>query len=219
MNVLRGLAASCALLGGVACTSMSAGPAGSVHIYDTTLEKAQANRATVMTAERAPLQLDSGATVTTCSDYLNQPGETDWTAIPDNVAALPDYVICDSLAVLESAQPVPVTSAVWGEALSRQLDFRSFRSSRYQQTSDEHFTLNQLADEPLQIDDYSAALDTSEWFLQVRLVAVGDFNDDGRADGLLWLTDRAKQGTYVSVQALVVDDIAADGPLEARPVR
>lgn len=219
MKTLTVLAVSCSLLGGAACSSMSAGPTDSLQIFDTTLADAQNNRATAMTAQRTALKAASGKAISTCTDYLSQSADMDWMANPDNAAALPDYAVCDSLAVLENAKPATVPGAAWGEKLGSKLDFRSFRSSLYQQTSDDKYTLKQLAGEPLQIDAYSAALDNAEWFLKVQLVAVGDFNGDGRADGLLWLTDQAKEGTYLSVQTLVVDDIAATGTLKAQPAR
>lgn len=192
---------------------------GNLQIFDTSLADAKHNRAAAMSTQRTPMQSASGKVIDTCTDYLGQPPTMDWTANPDNAIALPDYVICDSLAALAHAKPTAIVDTAWGEKLASQLDFRSFRSSLYQRTSDDQFTLEQLAGQPLQIDGHSAALDTAEWFLKVRLVALGDFNNDGHADGLLWLTDQATQGTYISVQAIVVDDIGSGGILKAQTAR
>lgn len=128
-------------------------------------------------------------------------------------------MICDSVAVLQKAQAAPRAEAVYGEALARQLDFRTFPSSLHQRTTDASFTLENLASEPLQTDRYTATLDSPDWFIRLELVAIADIDGDGRTDGLVWFTDESKTGTYLSVQALVAPDIDSTAPLIGAPVR
>ncbi|WP_152597931.1 hypothetical protein [Novilysobacter arseniciresistens] len=216
MSVARAALATMVVALG-ACASAPSG-AGGVQVFNAELRAALDDVAAAMAAERSPLQLPSGTTVTTCDGYLQQSGGID-REDPELMAALQDYVICDSLALLQRARPVPLAPTSAGHALATRLDFRSFPSSRGPRVTAQAYTFETLVDEPLAIDANAATLDAADWFMRVERVAAADFDGDGREDWLLWIGDDSAAGSYRSFDAVVIRDAARAGLLTAFPLR
>jgi hypothetical protein len=49
-------------------------------------------------------------------------------------------------------------------------------------------------------------------------VLVGDIDQSGRADWLVWLTDEALDGNYRGYQSLLIKDVTESGLLRATPL-
>lgn len=203
-----------------ACASTTTTPGNTVLILNPELRAANADYAASMAASRSPMTTSSGAIVSNCGEYLEMRDQMDREPTPDNRIASLEYVVCDSLSVLLGTLPVaaPDISDDIGAALATRLDMRSFRSSMHQRTTDEAFTLQALADEPLQIGDHAAELDSRSWYFKLEVVAISDIDGSGQPDWLIWVVDQARQGTYLSIEPLIIHDPAASGLLKASPL-
>lgn len=194
-----------------ACAS-TAGVTPAVRIFDEDLRRAFDNFDQTMSKPRPPLALATGATVSTCRDYLRHSAVIDRQQ-PAQMLALQEYVVCDSVALLQRAQPVAATRIDAGAAIATRLDFRTFPSSRGPRTSDEAFAFRAVVDGPLVIEPDAAMLDSDEWYLRIERVAAGDLDGNGQEDWLLWVSDDSRVGTYQTFQALLVRNVTSAGPL------
>ena len=189
-------------------------------ILNAELRDAHANYSATLAAPRAPLTMDSGATVSSCDEYLAQGSRAGIASVAENSTASLEYVICDSVAALHGALPALLDDGARapGSALADRLDLRSFRSSRHQRTTDEAYTLRAVTDHPLDTDTYTATLDSTDWYFKLEVVAVADIDGSGQADWLVWMVDQSREGSYLSVVPLVVHDPSVDGLLTATPL-
>lgn len=206
-----------------ACASVGdpgPGPGAGVMILNPELRSASTDYAMTMAAPRTPMTMTSGASVSSCGEYLALPDHVDMAPVPDNEIASLEYVVCDSLSVLQDALPVAATAVTddMGASLARRLDLRTFRSSMHQLTTDEAFTLQALADHPLRIGAHTAELDSPGWYFKQEVVAVADIDASGQPDWLVWIVDQSLGGTYLTVAPLVIYDPDANGRLEASPL-
>lgn len=194
-----------------ACAS-TGNTAPSIRIFDEDLRQAFDNFERTMSEPRSPLALGAGATISTCRDYLQHSGRID-RGEHNQMLALQEYVVCDSVALLQRAQPVPKTRIDAGAAIATRLDFRTFPSSRGPRTSDGAFSFQALVDAPLVIEPNAAMLDSDDWYLRIERVAAADFDGNGQEDWLVWIGDDSRVGTYQTFHALMIHDVTAAGPL------
>ena len=200
-----------ALLTLSACASTgNIGP--TIQIFDEDLRQVFENFDRTMSEPRSPLALRSGGNISTCHDYLQHSARVD-RAEPAQMVALQEYVVCDSVALLQRALPVPETRIDAGAAIATRLDFRTFPSSRGPRTSDDAFSFQTLVDAPLAIETNAAMLDSDEWYLRIERVAAADFDGNGQEDWLLWVSDDSHVGTYQTFHALLIQNVTATGPL------
>lgn len=188
-----------------------------IRIFDAGLRDAFKHFDRTMSESRSPLMLPSDGTISTCREYLQHEDRIGRGA-PAQMLALQEYVICDSVALLQRAQPASPTSIDAGQALATRLDFRTFRSSRGPRLSEQAFSFETLIDEPLVIEANAAMLDGEDWYLRIERVAAADFNGDGDEDWLVWIGDDSKVGTYQSFHALLVQHATESGLLAAEPL-
>jgi len=205
-----------ALLTLSACAS-TGNVAPTVQIFDEDLRRAFENFERTMSEPRSPLALGSGATISTCRDYLQHSARLNRGG-PDQMLALQEYVVCDSVELLRRAQPAPEIHSDAGAAIATRLDFRTFRSSRGPRTSDEAFSFQALVDEPLVIGPNAAMLDSDDWYLRIERVAAADFDRNGREDWLVWIGDESHVGTYQTFHALLIHNVTATGRMAGSPV-
>jgi hypothetical protein len=205
-----------ALLTLAACASTDEA-ATTVRIFDEELRQAFEDFDRTMSAPRSPLELHSGATISTCGEYLQQAAGIK-RGEHGQMLALQDYVLCDSVALLQHAQPARESGIDAGAALATRLDFRTFGSSRGPRTSEEAFSFQTLVDEPLLLEPNAATLDSADWYLRVERVAAADFDGNGKEDWLVWISDDSHVGTYQSFHAVLIYNVAATGRLIGDPV-
>lgn len=186
-------------------------------IFDPELRLAHENPVASMMISRPAMTTPSGASIDTCHVYLSTPDRAEITAAPANRDAAADYVLCDSLALLQdaSAAPSAVGDTDMGRPLATRLDLRSFRSSRHQLTTDNAFTLDAVAGQPLEIGPRSAEFETPDWYFKLEVIAVADIDGSGRADWLVRVVDQSLSGTYLTVSPLVIYDPDDHGLLRA----
>lgn len=216
MNAIRTWLAI-ALLSLSACASTN-NVAPAIRIFNEDLRQAFENPDRTMSEPRSPLALPSGAAISTCREYLQHTGRLDRDH-PNQMRALQDYVICDSVALLQHTRPVPAATIDAGQALATRLDFRTFPSSRGPRTSEQAFLFEALADDALVIEPNAAMLDSEDWYLRLERVASADFDGDGHEDWLVWIADDSHVGTYQSFQALLIYNVTEAGTMAGEPIR
>jgi hypothetical protein len=171
-----------------------------------------------LAAKRTALKFVSGAMVTTCRDYLARVRAQDFIdEAVANRAVASEYVLCDSVAMLRGAaisgdDPFATER---GQVLARRLDVSTFRSSLGPRIDDSHRVLADFAPS-VTTSATEASLGGLDWRFRLRIVAVGDFDRDGTADWLVWLTDEAKDGNYRDYRALLIPNVSRPGLLAAR---
>jgi len=198
------------------CASTPA-PNDGLLIFDPELRLAHENPATAMIAPRPAMTTPSGPAIYNCHAYLSTPDRAEIAAAPANRNAAADYVLCDSLSLLQGAFATTAESGEldMGRSLATRLDLRSFRSSRHQRTTDDAFTLEALAGRPLKIGPRTAELESPDWYFKLEVVAVADIDGSGEVDWLVWVVDQSLTGSYFTVSPLVVIDPVEDSLLEA----
>jgi hypothetical protein len=81
-----------------------------------------------------------------------------------------------------------------------------------------HHTLTGLFDaRQLKLEPSGVTATTKDWSYVLRGVLVGDIDQSGGIDWLIWLTDEALDGNYRGYQSLVIQDVAESGLLRAFP--
>jgi hypothetical protein len=170
-------------------------------------------------AARTPLAL-SGGPVSSCESYatLHSSGVVEDVA---NQLVKSEYLICDVLGrVGKDSELGPlVPAASYAEALASRLDLRSFPSSLGPRLEDDRFTLERLfGAEALQRGPRGVAVSTTDLSYVLKAVVVGDLDQSGADDWLVWLTDEVLAGNYRSYQTLLIKDVGSQGLLLAQPL-
>lgn len=90
--------------------------------------------------------------------------------------------------------------------MAEKLDVSSFRSSLARKATENSYTLSALSSVPVEITDYAAVSETNDLYFELKVVARIDANNDGAEDWLIWVTDKAKVGSYSTIKAYVAYD-------------
>ena len=190
-------------------------------ILNTELQHAFLNIKTTLTIKRSPLIFATGQTVNDCSSYLElrSRGKIIEETV-NNMMMAADYIICDSVDVIKHADfshPVVFSDENRGEILATRLDLRSFLSSLRPKLDKDQFVLSSLGF-PMQTLESGLTIDTSEWFFRLEVVAIGDFDLDGKTDWLIWMIDESKKGNYRNYQLLMIPSAESSGLLMAKKI-
>jgi hypothetical protein len=184
-------------------------------IFVDELRGAMGARAQALRVARSPLLLDSGLSVTDCSQYIA--ARRAGAGVSEQVDArmvASEYLVCDALCATAEARPVRSAAAARGRALATRLNLRSFDSSLGPRLPEGGPTLQALPGQ-LRTDDTTATLDSDGWHVSLAIVAEADLDRDGDIDWLVWLTDEATTSNYRTYHTLIVPNATASGPLHA----
>jgi len=88
--------------------------------------------------------------------------------------------------------------------LVQNLDLATFRSSLGPRLSPEKHTFAGLGVVATHVTEDDVVFEDDEWSYKIRILRRADINKDGIEDLEVCFTDRAKQGTYSTQQALLV---------------
>lgn len=210
-RLLLSISGACLL----ACKASSARPP--VMVDPSVLPKVTSRESTWLEA-RTPIELSAGE-ASNCASYDRLKG----TGIVEDVTnqlVKSEYLICDLLgSVGENREVRPMAVGKdYGDALASRLDLRSFPSSLGPRLDDDHHTLTGLFDaRQLKLEPRGVTATTKDWSYVLRVVLVGDIDQSGGIDWLIWLTDEALDGNYRGYQSLVIKDVAESGLLRAFP--
>ncbi len=180
------------------------------------VEQSFFNYSDTLSKERPLLVFESGNSAKNCEQYFSHKHGSKIQEDTDNFRIAQEYVVCDTVNLIRKSKANKVDLGPEGsitKVLTDRLDLRSFRSSLYQRTDDNNFTLASVIETPLVPFDYGIRPALEDWHLEVRVVARLDADGDGREDWLIWLTDKAVSGTYSVMQGFVAYDVWARKPL------
>ncbi len=152
-----------------------------------------------MKEQRLPVEFNDGVQVENCNEYILLKSETVLVETESNFLASQNYVMCETLSIIkksEDFQKISLLPIKIGEALAKQIDLRSFRSSLFKRANENAYTLDAISKGALEISDYGVVLESDNWFFELQVVARIDANSDGVEDWLIWVSDRAKMGSY-----------------------
>lgn len=220
MSKYIGLIASLAL---TACASTPVEHEAPLITY-APVQLAYDNYTDEMQKQRLTLAFKGGASVNNCRSYLAARQTLNIRESDANFIAAQTYLICDTIAAvkasLASSKPTPLSLLKEGGiTLAQYADLRSFSSSYYRQASDEKFTLDALFHGEIKFIANATKRDNDDWFYELRIVARIDLNNNGKEDWLIWLTDKAKKGSYNTVSILVAYDVnKANGTMKLVPL-
>ena len=197
----------------------SAGGVPAPLVLDQQLGEVLKDRAPVLAKKRRPLRFVSGTVVERCAEYSAARCSSTLQESESNEAAIDDYVVCDQLALLQTARAARRAGPKnRGEVLSRRLDLRSFRSSLKQRLDERTFVLQKLWRPAPRVDARQAVGQSADWKFVLAVDAVLDVDGDGREDWLVSVTDRSLEASYDSRQLLIVRAPGTPGLLRAEPV-
>ena len=195
----------------MACSSANARPP--VYVRSDILPVVN-DREKTWTQARTPLELNAGQ-ASNCSSYarLKPSGIRDEG---HNQLVKSEYQICDVLAQLDkSAKLEPLSATNYGAALASRLDLRTFRSSLRPRMDEDDDTLSSLFGGEVRIEREAAVVENQDRFFSLTVVVVGDFDQSGVTDWLVWVSDEIPAGTFRAYQTLLIKDVPPDGLLRA----
>jgi hypothetical protein len=159
--------------------------------------------------KRVPLMFDNSAKAETCTEYFQLKNNYEMVENEANFLAAQSYVVCDTILAIKQADQnfnLELATTNVGNVLAEKLDISSFRSSLAKKATENSYTLNALSSVPVEITDYAAISETHEWYFELKVVARIDANADGAEDWLIWVTDKAKTGSYSTIEAYIAYD-------------
>lgn len=198
----------------IACASVGTTKMG---LLNEAVVQADQRRTEELAQLRAELKLADGSSVNNCTDYLSRSASVNVDESSEARLAKSEYLICETLDLIERSRPAAVIEANYGRRLADTLDLRSFPSSLNMRSGDIAHTLSTVATESLTIDSVSVTMDESDWHYRVEVVAIRDINGNETPDWIVWLADEAKQGSYRGYATLVVVDPEPGKGLAATP--
>jgi len=189
------------------------GSGPSLEIFDPDLASAFRSYERTLSQPGTPLRFESGRTVRDCREYLAMPAEDEVGGTVYDRMIAGEYVVCDALELLRTAQPLPAARrppSFYTSALIERLDLTSFRSSLDEEPGS---VLSAIPALKPKAQGFSVISDTDEWYYDFEVLARADFTGDGREDWLVGFSDIAREGTYRDHSTLVVTDAGRPGRL------
>jgi hypothetical protein len=205
------------LLVGIACLPACKATSGRPPILvDPTILPEVSARASTWNQPRTTITF-AGGEASNCAGYdrLKNTGIVEEVS---NQLVKSEYLICDVLGKMAKSVAVEpmALDEHFGEALAQRLDLRSFPSSLGQRLDDEHNTLSDLFDaRQLKIEPRGVEVSSNGWSYGLKVVLVGDIDQNGSTDWLIWFSDEASGGNYRDYATLMVDHVTNAGPLRA----
>ncbi|HRK57962.1 MAG TPA: hypothetical protein PLQ67_10640, partial [Burkholderiaceae bacterium] len=175
------------------------------------------DRETVFNVQRSAVEFESGAEATNCKDYFALKAKEEPIENSVNFSILQNYVLCDTLQLLQQAEKkifTPSSIAAAGEHLARDVKVDSYASSLRQRVTPDQNSLSALLGPTLKIEPNAVVLDSSDtWHYELRIVARADVNGDGKEDWLLWWNDRSVGGNYDVTSLWMASNPTAGQPI------
>ena len=199
----------------VSASPVSEFPASASPVYaaDVVL-RAVGEREKAWTQPRTTLALVAGQ-APDCSTYskLKASGLVDEG---HNMLVKSEYQICDVLAQLDkSVKLEALPAANYGAELASRLDLRTFRSSLRPRMDEDDDTLSSLFGSEVSVEPDAAVVESEDRHFSLTVVVVGDLDQSGGTDWLVWVSDEILTGTLRSFQTLLIRDVAPEGLLRA----
>lgn len=179
------------------------------HITFEPVYSAYENYENSIKEKRMPLMFSNSLKSENCTEYFELKKNEELIEDEANFLVAQCYVVCDTLLAVKQADQnfnVELAGASLGNILSEKLDLSSFRSSLARKVTDSNYTLSAVSAGLIEISDYTAIYETNDWYYELKVVARIDANADGTEDWLVWVTDKAKAGSYSTIKGYVLYD-------------
>lgn len=182
-------------------------PVNTVFVTNPALLLALQDIKHTLTMERAALVFENGASAKNCVAYSNFLSQSPVAESVRNAEIRSEYLLCDSLRLISDrpfiAKKKTLPNSVAMKLLGR-LDLRTFPSSLRNRATDQAYTLKALLPGTVQATGSSLAVETSDNFFKLEIVALVPQGRGTAQDWIVWVTDEVKGGNYRSYRTLVV---------------
>lgn len=102
-----------------------------------------------------------------------------------------------------------------GGFLARNLDLASFRNSLGPRRTPTQRTFAALGITPTSTSGHSVVFEEDDWTYRIKILRRGDINGDGLEDLEICFTDKAKEGSYDTQQAMLATRYSASSLVTA----
>lgn len=160
--------------------------------------------------KRMPLMFANSFKAESCTEYSQLKNNEALVENEANFLAAQSYVVCDTILAVKQADQnfnLELATVNVGNVLAEKLDISSFRSSLAKKATENSYTLNALSQGTVEVTDYTATYETNDWYYELKVVARVDANGDGAEDWLVWVTDKAKTGSYNTLISYIAYDV------------
>ncbi len=171
-------------------------------------------------AIRSPLLFSSGASVNNCDSYMKLISRGEIVEAVNNKLVKSEYLVCDALRVLSQAARFTgkIDTESVGLRLLDNLDLRYFPNSLGRLADEDSFTLKALFPKNSVANEATVTLDTADWMLTIKVVAVVLANNNTTEDWVIQLADESKSGNYRSYETLLIYDPVLSDVLKAERI-
>jgi hypothetical protein len=138
-----------------------------------------------------------------------------------NMHIYADYQPCIAAWLVSHAQTSKTTylNEPYSSQIINQLDLSTFRSSLGPRLDKNKKTLADFAFKDIKTNYNNVMINDNSWTYEFTLLARGDFTGDGTEDLLVRFLDQAEEGTYFSLQTLVLERGSAQFLTRARDAK
>jgi hypothetical protein len=134
-----------------------------------------------------------------------------------NMQIFAEYQPCIASSIIQQAKPTDKTflNGSFADLIINYLDLSSFPSSLGPRLEDDKQKLNAFQFKDIKTTDHEVKISDNGWVYEFTLLAKGDFNSDGIGDLLIRFLDQADEGSYFSLQTLILERRSSDSKIKA----
>lgn len=204
----------------IGCAPSPAQKDNAVYIFNSELNTDNINKKTTLEKKRTAIEFESGFIANNCIEYLSKIKNTELKGTSFNLAIQNEYISCEALDLIKNKVPSTTKNPLsYGNDIASELDLSSFPSSLNRRSRKNNKTLSDFGSQYLTINSFSAIRETADWTYAIEIIASTDLNNDNINDLIVWVHDKAKQGSYNTYITLVIPLHNNNQPLSATPYK
>jgi len=204
----------------IGCAPSPAQNDNAVYIFNSELNTDNINKKTTLEKKRTAIEFESGFIANNCIEYLSKIKNTELKGTSFNLAIQNEYISCEALDLIKNKVPSTNKNPLsYGNDIASELDLSSFPSSLNRRSRKNNKTLSDFGSQYLTINSFSAIRETADWTYAIEIIASTDLNNDNINDLIVWVHDKAKQGSYNTYITLVIPLHNNNQPLSATPYK
>ncbi|MFK5913018.1 MAG: hypothetical protein QM484_01480 [Woeseiaceae bacterium] len=204
----------------IGCSPSPAQNGNAVYIFNSELNTDNINKKITLEKKRTAIEFESGFIANDCMEYLSEIKNTELKGTSFNLAIQNEYISCEALDLIKNKVPSTNKNPLsYGSDIASGLDLSSFPSSLNRRSRENNKTLSDFGSQDLTINSFSAIRETADWTYAIEIIASTDLNDDKINDLIIWVHDKAKQGSYNTYTTLVIPLHNNNQPLSATPYK
>lgn len=185
-----------------------------VIFFDNAAKNAFEIKTMTLKQERSSIAFENGETADNCETYYQLQKESHLEETVNNMSKASEYNICEVLKLIEASKgtfrELPDKGSL-GHYIAHNLDLREMRSSLYQRTTDEAFTLaTMIPTSKLQIGDTVAQFVENNHAFSIEALAAVQLNNNDKPDLIVRVVDEYLDTNYRSYSVEVLYDVSFD---------